>query len=604
MNSEKKNLRRLGLGFALLLGALLLISVLDQAQAQTVEKVFFKETGHTLSDEHGFLSYWRKNGGLAQFGYPTTEEILEMNPEDHKIYVVQWYERNRFEWHPEFKGTQYEVLLGLLGKQLTIGREKEEPFLRLPTDPKLSNSVFFKETGHTLSNSFRTYWEKNGGLAIYGYPISQEFYELNSEDGKTYITQYFERARFEYHNEFKGTQYEVLLGLLGNKITGGAFYPDAPAASVKSKVVVPEKYKNGTFQSDRFVNLPVGFKLSVFAGGLTDPRLMVQAANGDILVTERTQGRVKVVRDNNKDGIADETFDLIENLTPSPHGLAIKDGYLYVAMETRVSRFRYEAGDTKARSAEDIIIPDLPAGKSGVLNGHTTRTIAFGPDGKLYVSIGSSCDVCIEDNKYRASIWQFNPDGSEGRLYAGGLRNSVAMNFDPRTNLLWIANNGRNGLGDDFPGELLTPIHDGGNYGWPYCAGTPLQPDPQWGKGKENFCAKADNALLTLEAHSAPLGLVFYNGKQFPEVYQGGLFVVQHGSFPGERTKAYADGIRFVSTRPGKLQKGVQLFGNGWINPDQQSYWGRPVAPIVGQDGAIYISDDSAGVIYRLSYEN
>jgi glucose/arabinose dehydrogenase len=598
--------KRVVIALLTLLAATLCLSTVEsipQANAQTVEKVFFPETGHTLSDEHGFLSYWRNNGGLAQFGYPTTPEIREMNPADNKVYTVQWFERNRFEYHPEFKGTKYQVLLGLLGRQLTIGREQEEPFRYIPNDPKIANSVFFPETGHTLSNSFKAYWEKNGGLAMFGYPITQEFEELNPSDGKVYVTQWFERARFEWHPEFKGTQYEVLLGLLGNQITGSASYPDAPPANVRSKLLVPQRYRSGVFETDRYLNLPPGFKMSVYAAGLTDPRLMAFAPNGDLFLTERYPGKIKILRDSNSDGTADETLNYFENLQPSPHGIAFYGGYLYIALETKVVRFPYQTGDTKARTQPEVIIPDLPAGKAGVLNGHTTRTITFGRNAKMYVSIGSSCDVCIEDNKYRAAIWEFNPDGSGGRMYAQGLRNSVALGFDPRTDLLWIANNGRNGLGDDFPAELLTPLRAGAHYGWPYCVGTPPQPDPDFGKGKENFCKnEVEPSLLTLPAHSAPLGLVFYNGTMFPEVYRGGLFVVLHGSFPGERSKVYADGLRFVSTRPGKLHKGVTDFATGWINPDEQSYWGRPVAPIVGPDGAIYVSDDKIGAIYRLSY--
>jgi glucose/arabinose dehydrogenase len=273
-------------------------------------------------------------------------------------------------------------------------------------------------------------------------------------------------------------------------------------------------------------------------------------------------------------------------------------------METKVVRYPYQSGDLTPRGPAQTIIGDLPAGQSGVLDGHNTRTIVFGPDGKLYVQIGSSCDACIETNPYRASIWQYNPDGSDGRAFATGLRNAVALGFDPKTNLLWAGVNGRNGLGPDFPPEQLTPLRDGGNYGWPYCAGTnPPKPDPQFGAGKADFCAnQVDRALLTLPAHVAPLGLTFYNATMFPEVYRGGLFVVQHGSFPGERSPTYGDGIRFVSTRPGKLQKGVHDFATGWINQPQGDYWGRTVFPLVGQDGALYVSDDIAGAIYRVSY--
>jgi spore germination protein YaaH len=205
----------------------------------TSYRVYFAQTGHTLSNV--FKRYWDKYGGLAQFGYPWTEEFQEVNPSDGKTYTVQYFERNRFEYHPEYAGTQYEVLLGLLGRQVTAGRESEAPFQRvtpgiipakLPGGNLLSiksllnavdtsNFNYYPETGHTLSGPFKTYWEKNGGLAMFGYPITEEFPELNPADGKTYTVQYFERNRFEYHPEFAGTRFEVLMGLLGNQIMAG-----------------------------------------------------------------------------------------------------------------------------------------------------------------------------------------------------------------------------------------------------------------------------------------------------------------------------------------------------------------------------------------------
>jgi hypothetical protein len=179
--------------------------------------IFFSETGHNLSPL--FKRYWEANGGLAQFGYPKTEAFREYNPADGKIYTVQYFERNRFEYHPENRGTQYEVLLGLLGNQQTEKYRKEgNTAFNYFEDKKYPGGIYFPETGHNLRNAFKEYWEKNGGLAIYGYPTSEEFNEVNPDDGKTYVVQYFERNRFEWHPENKGTKYEVLLGLLGNAL--------------------------------------------------------------------------------------------------------------------------------------------------------------------------------------------------------------------------------------------------------------------------------------------------------------------------------------------------------------------------------------------------
>ncbi|NWJ46795.1 MAG: exo-alpha-sialidase [Chloroflexi bacterium] len=176
---------------------------------------YYPETGHNISPL--FWRYWVSNGGLAQFGFPRTEAMREFNPEDGKIFTVQYFERARFEYHPEFAGSNYEVLLGLLGKQLTVQRN-EVPFERKVGSPDSSEITYFPQTGHYLAFGFKRYWEQNGGLGLYGYPISEEFSEKNPDDGNFYTVQYFERARFEYHPELKNTGYEVLLGLLGNSL--------------------------------------------------------------------------------------------------------------------------------------------------------------------------------------------------------------------------------------------------------------------------------------------------------------------------------------------------------------------------------------------------
>jgi hypothetical protein len=178
----------------------------DPAQSKAGDQItFFPETQHNLG--YGFRYYWEHNGGLAQFGYPVSEEFTEGG------YTVQYFERARFEYHPEFKGTPYETELGLLGNLTTAGRS----FATTSAFTNTADRLFFPETGHSLSFGFKYYWEHHGGLPIYGYPISEEFQEVNPADGKTYTVQYFERARFEYHPEFKGTQYETELGLLGKQ---------------------------------------------------------------------------------------------------------------------------------------------------------------------------------------------------------------------------------------------------------------------------------------------------------------------------------------------------------------------------------------------------
>jgi hypothetical protein len=194
---------------------------IDSSPVQRVQNphtptvAYFEATGHTLRG--AFQSYWQAHGGLAQFGYPRTEEFREISPTDGQTYVVQYFERARFEYHPELAGTGYEVLLGLLGQTVTANRMYEEPFK--PATPSANPGAhYYPETQHNLAPQFAARWNATGGLAVYGYPISEVFSEVSPTDGKTYIVQYFERNRFEYHPELAGTPYEVLLGLLGSEV--------------------------------------------------------------------------------------------------------------------------------------------------------------------------------------------------------------------------------------------------------------------------------------------------------------------------------------------------------------------------------------------------
>lgn len=274
----------------------------------------------------------------------------------------------------------------------------------------------------------------------------------------------------------------------------------------------------------------------------------------------------------------------------NPHGLAFHDGYLYVAETTRVVRFAWQGG-RPATSAPDVVIPDLPAG------GHATRTIGFGPDGKLYLSIGSSCNVCVETDQRRATIVQFDPDGRNGHVFASGLRNAVGFVWRPGTDELWATNNGRDYLGDDQPPETLNLVHQGDNFGWPSrINGT--RPDPQF--GNPTACAHVTRPALEMQAHSVPLGLAFYTGAMFPAAYRGDLFVAFHGSW----NRSVPTGYQLVRVRfgpDGRPTGQVEPFVTGWLQPDGRA-WGRPVDPSVGPDGALYLSDDTLGVVYRISY--
>jgi glucose/arabinose dehydrogenase len=336
-------------------------------------------------------------------------------------------------------------------------------------------------------------------------------------------------------------------------------------------------------------------------------RMMAIAPNGDIFASSTRTDQVLVMPDRDADGIADETITFAANLA-KPHGLAFHDGYLYVACEAAVWRFPYAPGQLQANGDRQKIA-DVPYGPSqGLVQdvNHDTRSITFGPNNKMYVSVGSDCDLCADGNPDRATIFEFNDDGTNGRIYASGLRNAVGIDTDPRTGLLWASVNERNGSGSDIPPDLLTPIRSGGDYGWPYCLGIPLQPDPHFGMTGV-FCAAKDTAPVALPAHSAPLGIRFYNGGgQLSKAFDYGIFLAMHGTAPRQgnnpplREPAVGYDVSFVSLRPGKMAEGAQTVISGWLTNGE--FWGRPVDLAFGHDGSMYISDDAGGAIYRLTF--
>jgi glucose/arabinose dehydrogenase len=237
-------------------------------------------------------------------------------------------------------------------------------------------------------------------------------------------------------------------------------------------------------------------------------------------------------------------------------------------------------------------VPGLPAG-----GGHWTRTVVFGPDGALYVSVGSSCNVCRESDKRRAAVLRYNADGSGERIFASGLRNAVGLAFQPGTGALWAIVNERDWRGDDVPPEMITEVRDGAFYGWPDCltvGGKPI-PDDRFEKGAR--CDRVTPPTVEIQAHSAPIGLTFYTGTQFPAEYRGSLFVAYRGSW--NRTVPTGYKVVRVRFRDGK-PAGVEDFATGWL--EGRSAYGRPVDLIVGRDGALYLSDDGAGRIYRISH--
>jgi glucose/arabinose dehydrogenase len=269
-----------------------------------------------------------------------------------------------------------------------------------------------------------------------------------------------------------------------------------------------------------------------------------------------------------------------------PSSLAFHDGFLYVGETTRITRYRYSP--TGQLGPPEVVVPDLPIG------GHSTRTVVFGPDGKLYVSIGSSCNICDESDERRAAISRYNPDGSGYERFASGLRNAVGLAFQPGTGLLWATVNERDNQGNEIPPDLVTIVRKGENFGWPRCQ--PPNATPQVPGAN---CSGITPPTVGIQAHSAPLGLAFYTGTEFPVSYRSDLFVAQHGSW--NRQPPAPPKILDIHVANGQPISAAD-FATGWQLQDY-SRWGRPVGIAQAPDGSLIVSDDQAGVLYRISYK-
>jgi glucose/arabinose dehydrogenase len=317
--------------------------------------------------------------------------------------------------------------------------------------------------------------------------------------------------------------------------------------------------------------------------------MMTVGLDGELVVAERGAGRVVRLPDRDLDGLADGVEVLAEGLRAPSSIQFYRDGALYVGETTRVLRMSEPDADGVYR-AREAIVDGLPSG------GHNTRTLLFSPDwAYLYVSVGSSCNVCVETDPRRATIVRYKPDGSDETIYARGLRNAVGITFRPDTDELWATNNGRDWLGDDQPPETVHHVRKGDDAGWPRCHAGRIV-DPEY--GQERGCEGVAPPAVEMQAHSAPLGLGFYSGQQFPEVYRGDLYVAFHGSW----NRSVPTGYKVVRiAMEGGVAGEVYDFASGWLR-ENGSRWGRPVDVITGSDGSLYVSDDEGGTIYRIYY--
>ena len=374
-----------------------------------------------------------------------------------------------------------------------------------------------------------------------------------------------------------------------------------------------------------FLKLPTGFMIDVFADNLENPRVIAFDPVGNMLVSETKAGRIAMLKDSDGDGKSDKKITILEGLR-LPHGLDFysdsKATYLYVAETNEVKRFSYDIKSGTIANKKSENIATLPADGR-----HFTRTIAFGPNyrqgsilgglglsvDKLYMSVGSSCDVCIEDTWKRAAILESDPAGNYTAEFAGGLRNSVFFTFHPKTKEIWATEMGRDNLGDDLPPDEINIIKVAGpedkygakRYGWPFCYGDKVR-DKKFNPEKvdridiSSDCSTTTPPIIKIQAHSAPLGLAFVPAnKGWPKEWEGDLLVALHGSWNRSEKVGY-NVVRYDLDSGGNVLSQIpEDFISGWLVNGK--IYGRPVDLKFDSKGKLYISDDATGVIYKVN---
>ncbi len=338
------------------------------------------------------------------------------------------------------------------------------------------------------------------------------------------------------------------------------------------------------------LRLPPGFSAEIYADHVDGARSLALAPDGTVYVGTRNGDKVYALVNRNRGARADEVVVVAEGLK-SPNGIAVHDGALYVAENHRIVRFPDIAKHLRDKPKPEVVYDKLPTESA-----HGWRYAKFGPDGKLYVAVGAPCNICKPDPDHYAAILRMNADGSGVEPYARGIRNSVGFDWDPRTKELWFTDNGRDWLGDDLPPDELNHAAKAGmHFGYPYCHGGDIA-DPEY--GKEKACGEFTPPAQKLAPHTASLGMRFYTGDKFPAHYRNGIFIAEHGSWNRSEPMGYR--ITFVPIENGK-PAGYEVFAQGWLQ-ENRSVWGRPVDVLTMPDGALLVSDDRAGAVYRISY--
>lgn len=340
------------------------------------------------------------------------------------------------------------------------------------------------------------------------------------------------------------------------------------------------------------LNLPEGFKITVYADSIDGARSMAMGSNGTLFVGTRNENKVYAIQDRDQDFKADKVM-VLDSLEV-PNGIAYRNGSLYVAEVSRLLRYDDIENQLDSVPEPKVVYDDFPTEFH-----HGWKYIAFGPDDKLYVPVGAPCNICdstVADQRY-ASITRMDPDGSNREIYAHGVRNTVGFTWHPETKEMWFTDNGRDMMGDDVPPCELNHITEAGqHFGYPFCHGGDVK-DPEFGDQRpcEDFVAPVQQ----LGAHVAPLAVKFYRGKMFPENYKGYAFIAEHGSW--NRTKKVGYRISLVQLEDNKAVA-YKTFLDGWLDEESQERFGRPVDMLFLEDGSMLISDDFGDAIYRVSY--
>ncbi len=338
------------------------------------------------------------------------------------------------------------------------------------------------------------------------------------------------------------------------------------------------------------IKMPAGFSISVYAE-VQGARSMVMSANGTLFVGTQRSGFVYAVKDTDKDNIADKKWVIASGMN-NPNGVAVKNGNLYVAEISKVTKFNDIEKNFENPGKGEVIYDKFPTEWA-----HGWKYIAFGPDGKLYVPVGSPVNIGIPDDRH-AAIFRMNDDGTGLEKFASGIRNTVGFTWHPSTKEMWFTDNGRDMMGDDIPPcELNHAPKSGMNFGFPYFHGTDIK-DPKF--GGEHLASEFTPTAQDLGPHTAPLGLKFYAGTMFPSEYKNQLFIAEHGSW--NRSKKIGYRVSLVKMKDGKAA-GYETFASGWLDETAQKAWGRPVDVLLLKDGSMLVSDDMAGVIYRITYK-